>query len=576
MAILNSKCTQQAGCPSTGTVSILLGKGDGTFSAPVNYAVGYFPTMIAVGDFNGDGKLDLAVSNHDLQPGFLGAVSVLLGNGDGTFQPYVNYATDHDPRFIVVGDFNEDGKLDVATSDFDGLIDILLGKGDGTFQSPVANGGGLFITSMSVWDFNGDGKLDLVVNNFCSVGECGPPAVYVLLGNGDGSLQAPVKYLVPNVPLFLATADFNNDGILDIVALGCPTNNNSCIQGSVNILFGSESGAFSLGSYSTLVNHELDAAAFGDFNGDGNLDIAVAGNVWGCDGNCFGSSVISVYLGNGDGTFKPNSDFVVAPDTFALTTGDFNGDGRLDFASNAYLANEVSVSLQNAAKPIVSFSPAFVAFGSEVINTTSKNARITLKYTGSDTLTLTKLTPSASFSVNTMGITVNPCNPSATTLAKNQSCAFNVNYAPGDALNTAIGNVTASFTGDPERSTLQLQLSGSGTEVYLSTTTLPFGTVPSGTKNMYVKVTNKGTASLNFYGTPTIAGSGAAQFTVLPYSAPSTSTCLDGQGPLNQDQSCTFTLQFTSTGAGISYSETMSIFDNGGSSPQIVKITAKD
>jgi hypothetical protein len=137
--------------------------------------------------------------------------------------------------------------------------------------------------------------------------------------------------------------------------------------------------------------------------------------------------------------------------------------------------------------------------------------------------------------------------------------------------------VTASFTGDPNNSSLQLPLTGKATEVSLSPAALAFGTVTSGTKNETLTVKNVGTTTLTFSGTPTITGTGSGQFTVLPYSAsPVTSTCLNGAVTLTNNQTCTFTVQFTSTGAGVSYAETLSVSDNGGASPQAEKITAKD
>jgi hypothetical protein len=133
-----------------------LGKGDGTFQAAVDYAVGYEPSSVAVGDFNGDGKLDLVTANHN-------TVSVLLGNGDGTFQAAVRYNVGpaRAARSVAVSDFNGDGKLDLVTADYYGNnASVLLGKGDGTFQAALryVGGGG----AVAVGDFNGDGAPDVV------------------------------------------------------------------------------------------------------------------------------------------------------------------------------------------------------------------------------------------------------------------------------------------------------------------------------------------------------------------------------------------------------------------------------
>ena len=236
------------------------------------------------------------------------------------------------------------------------------------------------------------------------------------------------------------------------------------------------------------------------------------------------------------------------------------------------------VSITGTGSSYEKFTPASVSFATTQLDgTTSKNTKITFTYTGTPTLTLTGLAPSTGFTVNETGISSDACNPGTTTLAKNQFCYFNVAFAPGTAIGTIVGDVTASFTGDPNNSSLQLPLTGKATEVSLSPAALAFGTVTSGTKNETLTVKNVGTTTLTFSGTPTISGTGSGQFTVLPYSAsPVTSTCLNGAVTLTNNQTCTFTVQFTSTGAGVSYAETLSVSDNGGASPQAEKITAKD
>jgi hypothetical protein len=236
------------------------------------------------------------------------------------------------------------------------------------------------------------------------------------------------------------------------------------------------------------------------------------------------------------------------------------------------------VSITGTGSSYEKFTPALVSFATtQMDGTTSKNTKITFTYTGTPALTLTGLAPSTGFTVNETGISSAACNPGTTTLAKNQFCYFNVAFAPGTAIGTIVGDVTASFTGDPNNSSLQLPLTGKATEVSLSPASLAFGTVTSGTKNETLTVKNVGTTTLAFSGTPTITGTGSGQFTVLPYSAsPVTSTCLNGAVTLTNNQTCTFTVQFTSTGAGVSYAETLSVSDNGGASPQAEKITAKD
>ncbi|PYJ96801.1 MAG: VCBS repeat-containing protein [Verrucomicrobia bacterium] len=326
---------------TNGGVSVLLGKGDGTFEAAVNYGAGTNPVSVAVGDFNGDGKLDLAVANQGATPvsnQSRGTLSVLLGNGDGTFQAAVNYDAGTGPASVAVGDFNGDGKPDLAvantgsftnaTSTKDGSVSLLSGKGDGTFQAAVGFGAGISPFSMAVSDFNGDGRLDLAV-----VSHDGNVSVFS--GNGDGTLQAPVNYAAGSQPAFVAAGDFNGDGHPDLAVA------NSFSQGTVSVLLNTCGGcpafdftlpqAFDVGSSPFSV-------AVGDFNSDGKRDLVVANS---------GSTNVSVLLGNGDGTFQAALNFSAGPRPYWVASGDFNGDGKPDLAVADSGSTNVSVLLGN-------------------------------------------------------------------------------------------------------------------------------------------------------------------------------------------------------------------------------------
>lgn len=207
---------------ASGTVSILLGNGDGTFATAINHSVGSNPYSVAVGDFNVDGKPDLATAN-----GGSGNVSVLLGNGDGTFNPAQNYPTGAMPYGIAVGDFNSDGKPDLAvTNENDNNVAVLLGNGNGAFPEKKTYSLGEKPRSIAVSDFNGDGKSDLAVGHV----KLGGPndKVSVLLSKGDGDFRV-VEYTVGDDIYSIAVGDFRWDGRPDLATANYSSSNVSIL-----------------------------------------------------------------------------------------------------------------------------------------------------------------------------------------------------------------------------------------------------------------------------------------------------------------------------------------------------------
>ena len=193
---------------------------------------------MATGDFNSDGKLDLAVAEGDLGPGT--TVGVLLGNGDGTFEPVVHYTVNPNPTYVLTADFNGDNILDLAVVTNGGTVSILLGNGDGSFGPHQDFTVGSAPVGGVAADFNQDGKIDLAVPNW---GGGGGDSVSVLLGNGDGTFTTQVQYETGIGPATIIAADMNLDGCIDLVV----TNNGPNPPGTgttVSILLGNCDGTF--------------------------------------------------------------------------------------------------------------------------------------------------------------------------------------------------------------------------------------------------------------------------------------------------------------------------------------------
>jgi hypothetical protein len=348
----------------TGSVSVLLSNGDGTFQNPVTLPVGARPGAVAVGDFRGIGELDIVTGNadgtasvllgngdgsfqspvpYDLQIGAVKAlavgdlrgtgkpdvvavdnspifhdfVSVLLNNGDGSFQTAGQYQVGIDSLDVTVGDFHGNGHLDIVTADFQRFFDgppdlsILAGNGDGSFQFARQVSSGAFVDSLAVGDFNGDGKADLAMAS--DIGQ----NVSVVPGNGDGSLAFAPAYAAGVLPDAVAAGDFTGSGRQDLVTADA--------GGHATVLLSNGDGTFRNGpvlAYPGFGN----AVVVADFTGGGHEDIAVLSS--------YIHAELSVYLGNGDGTFQDPLVMDLGSDTIgeALAVGDFNGDGKPDLA----------------------------------------------------------------------------------------------------------------------------------------------------------------------------------------------------------------------------------------------------
>ncbi len=396
------------------TISVLLGNGDGTFRAKVDYSVGMQPVSLAVGDFNGDGKTDIAVANQNAK-----TLSILLGNGDGTFQAATGISTGTDvPMSVSVVDWNLDGKADLLvvssyTATGSGNVFVFYGNGDGTFTRSATNLAGNANVAI-VGDFNGDGKPDLVVATYAGL--------YFYSGNGDGTLGSGYSYTYGSYsPSFIAAGDLNGDGILDVVSTDA--------SGAVDVFIGNGDGSFK-----NYVQYKAGSSplqvALADINGDGKFDIISANST---------ANTISVLLGNGDGTFQPQDSYPTGSSPHWVAVGDWNGDGRTDLAIANTSSNSVSIYL-GVLTPILSVSSTHIgnfSFGGTGIYTltvTNLGPGVT-----SGTVTLVDTLPSG-LTVSSMSGAGWSCNSATLTCTRSDALQVAASYAPV----TLVVNVAAN------------------------------------------------------------------------------------------------------------------------------------
>jgi hypothetical protein len=480
-------------------IYVLLGNGDGTFQAARSVYVasgGGFPWYVVAADFNGDGRLDLAVSNYQDN-----SLSVLLGNGDGTFQAPQTTPVGTNPAKVAVGDFNGDGKPDLAVSSVaNGTVSVLLGKGDGTFLPPLVTPAGANPWYFAVGDFNGDGKLDLAVADYGCPLDCNSSpsnTVTVLLGNGDGTFLPGTNLTVGNGPAGVAVGDFNGDGRLDLAVTNLNDN-------TLSVLLGNGDGTFQ--APHTFADPGMTHPYFvavGDFNRDGKLDLVVSNEL---------NTTVSVLLGNGDGTFQAAQDFAVDNDPVYVTVNDFNGDGAPDLAVANLHALSISVLLNiNGASAVATptFSPGGGTYtGSVTVTISDSTIGATIYYTTDGS------TPTTSSSVYTGALTftqtttlkamaaatgmTNSAVASATYTVQQQQVATPT-FSPGGG--TYTGSVTVTISDATSGATIHYTTDGStpttsspvysGALTFTQTTTLKAMAAASG-------MTNSGVASATY------------------------------------------------------------------------------
>lgn len=631
------------------TVSILLGAGAGVFPTHVQYSVPGNPVAIIAGDFNGDGKMDLATADQ-----FQAEVSVLLGNGDGTFQAHTEYATGSQPLALATADVNGDGKLDLIVVNARGnTVSILLGNGNGTFQThkdystiPTTGGTGDPL-GVAVGDFNGDGKLDLAIANNAD------NAVAILFGNGDGTFQAAVEYPTAILPNSVVVGDFNGDGILD---LGVGTSNksvsvllgnaNGTFQNHVEYTIGgnavvvaaadlSSSGKLSLisanfadNSVSTLLGNGdgtfksqsvfpvalgPSGLAIADYNNNGKLDIAVVAS---------GSNAVSV-LSDSPVTFSPglisfgtqtSGEKSAAKDLTIKNTGTtpwtmgpitFAGTDYPDFTISTNTCPASGSTLAVGASCVVGiiFEPtASETADAQVLVTTSAGVfGNVLQGSGNIPITLTPRTMTFKYQLigtttkqtdtftNDSGVNILFSNIDLEGVNENQfsftsTCAgggppfnFTVPLTPGASCTSTVSytptvsggaNVTQVYYGNFTLVKQGLLISGEATAVKVTPTSLTLNTKANATVSGNVTFQNAGAVPLAISSINFINGVGGNP------SWGQTNTCNYPNGSVPANSSCTITVSCTPAADG-TYTADMSIGSSDPEAPESVSLTCK-
>lgn len=507
------------------------GKGGETVGAPFSPGLGSV-SAVATGDFNGDGNQDFVMAGIVSNTSNF-AIAVVLGNGNGTFGTPTILPIDGTIQAIGVGDFIGNGKVDIAvmtavagTSNLH-VVSIFENDGSGNFSpGPSISESGLDPVSMVVADFNGDGKADLAIAN------SGDNTVTILLNAGNGTFMQLASPSTGSSPSSIAVGDFNGDKVPDLAVSNSGGN-------TVTILLGNGDGTFTA-STSPSTGKTPVSLAVGDFNGGGTSDLAVANS-----NNSVNGTVTVLLSQAGLTSTATATGITVAGSGAHLVEASYPGDA-------SYAASVSGTTSLTSGSAGISLAPGSLTFASQLVGTTSAAQIVTLSNSGEASLSITSISAATPFAqTSTCGSSV----------AAGGQCTISVTFTPAIAgSQTGALMITDNATGSPQIVTL----SGIGTvasapAVTLSPTSLTFAAQATGSSSAVqtVKLTNSGSGALSI-GSIVASGDFAE-----------TNTC---ESSLAAAAYCTISVIFTPTAAG-NRTGALTITDNASGSPQSVALT---
>jgi len=516
-------------------VAVFLGRNDGSFAAAKVYARGRAAGNLAVGDFNRDGKLDIAFTD-----GQAASVEILKGNGDGSFREPIVVVLPGLARGIVAGDFNGDGWTDLAVAG-EGAVYVLINKNGALGLAgvyPISGSG----YELAAADLNGDGKIDL-----CAAMNSNS-RVAVLIGQGDGTFAGVADFdTTISSPYGIAVADLNHDGKADLVVSSPST-------GKIVVAMGNGDGTFDAPAvYVAAANAFAEASSptkvgVADLNGDGTPDIVFVND---------GSGAVGVLLNDGNGSFASPTEFTAGLEVASMAVADVDKDGWPDIAVAGSMPRSLAIlynSTNGRGYPEARFSSVGLAFGNQKVGVTSARQTLTLSNAGGAALNISSIAVSGADSGD-----FNEHNNCGAKLPPNTSCNINVNFTPA-ALGARSAAIVVMDDGAGTPHSVGLAGTGGTALARVTPSSASFGGAVINTTSAPKTFTllNNGTLPLTISSVTT-----TGQFSVQ------TNGCA---GELDPGASCTVGVVFAPTALG-TLTGTLVFTDDASNSPQTANLS---